>query len=166
MKEFREIRKTCIYRDNQRCTYWQRETQCHFIACPLFSYKISSNTKKGIKKRIKDSVVFDVKDFDKTKTTTLDLIQEAQTSELRHPQKRIQPTKKPIILKKPTQRMMCIVCGELITDDKFTTFRDPSGVLIYIHSKGKCEARKDQILSIRENWLKIHTSSSENQDLE
>ncbi len=161
MKEFRAIRKTCIYRDNQRCTYWARETQCHFIACPHFSYKISNDAKKGFKKRIKDSVVFDVKDFDRTKTTTLDLIQEVQTNGLKHSQKKTQKTKEVSMIKKPIQRMTCIVCGDLITDDKFMTFRDPSGVLIYIHSKGKCEARKEQILDIRENWLKSHTSDNQ-----
>ena len=160
MKEFKEIRKTCIYRDNQRCTYWAKETQCHFIACPLFSYKLPNQTKKGIKKRITDSIVFDTNDFDSTKTTTLDLIQDVRTNELRHPKKKIKKIKESVVIKKPIQRMACIVCGELIDDDKFSTIRDPAGVLIYIHSKGKCEARKDQILAIREEWLKTHTSDT------
>lgn len=160
MKEFQEIRTTCIYRDNQRCTYWPKETQCHFLACPLFSYKLPNQAKYGIKKRITDSIVFDVNDFDRTKTTTLDLIQEVRTNELIYPEKRIQKNKETIIIRKPVQRMTCIVCGEIIDDDKFSTIRDPSGVLIYIHSKGKCEARKEQIIAVREEWLKRHTSDS------
>ncbi|MFX1282508.1 MAG: hypothetical protein ACFFB5_02595 [Promethearchaeota archaeon] len=158
MKEFNETRKTCIYRDNQRCTYWQNETQCHFLACPLYSYKISETTKKGVKKRITDSVVFDIDDFDRNRTTTLDLIQEVRTNELRHLDRKKQKTQGGSIVKKPVQRMRCIVCGELIDDDKFSTIRDPSGVIIYIHSKGKCQARKEQFLMIREEWLKTHTS--------
>lgn len=160
MKEFKEIRNTCIYRDNQRCAYWSKETQCHFIACPLFSYKLPNQAKHGIKKRITDSIVFDVNDFDRTKTTTLDLIQEVRTNELIHPEKRIQENKETVIIRKPVQRMTCIVCGEIIDDDKFSTIRDPSGVIIYIHSKGKCEARKEQIIAVREEWLKKHTSDN------
>ncbi len=160
MKEFNKIRKTCIYRDNQWCTYWSKETQCHFVACPLFSYKLSQAIKKGVKKRITDSVVFDVDDFDRTRTTTLDLIQEVRSNELRHLTQREQKVQGATIVKKPIQRMTCIVCGELIDDDKFTTIRDPTGVIIYIHSKGKCQARKEQILTLREEWLKTHTSDN------
>ncbi|UCG90158.1 MAG: hypothetical protein JSU57_00085 [Candidatus Heimdallarchaeota archaeon] len=160
MKEFNEIRKTCIYRDNQRCTYWPKETQCHFIACPLFSYKLSEVTKKGVKKRITDSVVFNIDDFDRASTTTLDLIEEVRTSVLSRLDHKEQKVQGATIIKKPVQRMTCIVCGELIDDDKFSTIRDPSGVIIYIHSKGKCQARKEQILAIREEWLNTHLSDN------
>ncbi|MFX0206554.1 MAG: hypothetical protein ACFFDT_11265 [Candidatus Hodarchaeota archaeon] len=160
MKGFNKTRKTCIYRDNQRCTYWPKETQCHFIACPLFSYKLSEATKKGVKKRITDSVVFDINDFDRTRTTTLDLIQEMRTNELRRLDRRERKIQGATIVKKSVQRMTCIVCAELIDDDKFSAIRDPSGVIIYIHSKGKCQARKKQILTVREEWLKTHTSDN------
>jgi hypothetical protein len=125
------------------------------VACPLLSFNVPTQTKKGIKKRMIDSIVFDVNDFDITSTTTLDLIKEVRINELTHP--RHSRTRESSITKKPVQRMKCIVCGELITDDKFSTIRDPNGVIIYIHSKGKCQARKEQILVVREKWLETHT---------
>jgi hypothetical protein len=158
MKKFKAIQKTCIFRDNQICTYWPKTTQCHFIACPLFSYKVPSQTKKGIQKRMTDSISFDINDFDITSTTTLDLIKEVRINELRYPKQGLKKIRESSIIKKSTQRMMCIVCGELITDDKFTAIRDPNGVIIYIHSKGKCQARQDQVLAVREKWLKTHTT--------
>ncbi|MFX0014745.1 MAG: hypothetical protein ACFFB2_00905 [Promethearchaeota archaeon] len=160
MKEFKEIQKICIYHDGKICTFWPEETQCHFIACPLFSYKVLDEIKYGIKKRLTESVIFDVTDFDRNKTTTLDLIHEVQTNELIYPKKANIKTMEASMIRKSVQRMKCVVCGEQITDDKFTTIRDPIGVLIYIHSKGKCQARKDQILAIREKWLRNHTSGA------
>jgi hypothetical protein len=157
MKKFKDIQKTCIFRDNHICTYWPKTTECHFIACPLFSYKVPTHTKKGIEKRMMDSIAFDINDFDITNTTTLDLIKEVRINELTHPQQRMKKIRESSITRKPVQRMRCIVCGELITDDKFSTIRDPDGVVIYIHSKGKCQARKDQILVVREKWLESHT---------
>ncbi|MFX1517301.1 MAG: hypothetical protein ACFFC6_13440 [Promethearchaeota archaeon] len=157
MKKFKDIQKTCLYRDNKICTYWPKTTQCHFVACPLFSFVVSSQTKRGIKKRIIDSITFDVNDFDSS-TTTLDLIKEVKTNELAHPRQMQQKLRESNLIRTPVERMKCIVCGELITDDKFSTIRDPSGIIIYIHSKGKCQARKDQFLAVREKWLKTHTS--------
>lgn len=158
MKKFRDVQNTCVFRENQICTYWPKTTQCHLIACPLFSFKVSNQTKKGIKKKITDSIAFDINDFDITSTTTLDLIKEAKKNELSHPREVTKKSKDSSIIMKPVLRMRCIVCGELITDDKFTTIRDPDGVIIYIHSKGKCQARKDQFHEVREKWLETHTT--------
>lgn len=160
MKEFKEIQKTCIFQDNGICTYWLKTTQCHFLACPLFSYKVPNPTKKGIRKRMTDSIAFEINDFDTTRTTTVDLIEEARINELTYPKQGLKKIRESSIFRKPVQRMVCIVCGELITDDKFSTIRDPNGVIIYIHSKGKCQARIEKFLSVREKWLKTHTSNS------
>lgn len=157
MKKFRDVQRTCVFRENQICTYWSKTTQCHLIACPLFSYKVSNQTKKGIKKRMTDSIAFDIDDFDITSTTTIDLIKEVRQNELAYPRELMKKTRESSIIKKPVQRMTCIVCGELITDDKFSTIRDPNGVIIYIHSKGKCQVRKDQFLVVREKWLETHS---------
>lgn len=156
MNKFKDIQKTCVFRNNQICTYWQKTTQCHFVACPLFSYKVSNQTKRGIEKRMMDSIAFDVNDFD-CSTTTLDLIKEAKINELAHPRQKMKKTRESRLTRNPVQRMKCIVCGELITDDKFSTIRDPDGIVIYIHSKGKCQARKNQFLAVREKWLETHT---------
>jgi len=156
MNKFKDIQKTCVFRNNQICTYWQKTTQCHFVACPLFSYKVSNQTKRGIEKRMMDSIAFDVNDFD-CSTTTLDLIKEAKINELTHPRQKMKKTRESRLTRNPVQRMKCIVCGELITDDKFSTIRDPDGIVIYIHSKGKCQARKNQFLAVREKWLETHT---------
>ncbi|UCE13805.1 MAG: hypothetical protein JSV04_01195 [Candidatus Heimdallarchaeota archaeon] len=161
MKEFREIRKTCLYRENKQCTYWPRQTQCHFVACPLFSPEITDQVKRGIKKQVSDSIKFDVDDLDALKTTTQDLIQEARTNELRFPKKKRKESRELYTVEKPVYRMTCFVCGEHITDEKFVTMRDPSGVMIYLHSKGKCEPRREQLESLREEWLKSHTSETE-----
>lgn len=158
MKEYKEIRKTCPYRENQRCTYWRGDTQCHFVACPLFSHKISDQVKRGIKRQVSDSVKFGIDDLDRLKTTAQDLIQEARTNELKFPKKMKKERRELVTIRKPVARMTCFVCGEVITDEKFVTIRDPSGVMIYIHSKGKCETRREQIESLREEWLKSHTS--------
>lgn len=103
-----------------------------------------------------DHITFDVNDFDRS-TTTLDLIKEAKINELTHPRQTMKKTRESRLTRDPVQRMKCIVCGELITDDKFSTIRDPDGILIYIHSKGKCQARKDQFLAVREKWLETHS---------
>ncbi|MFW9904625.1 MAG: hypothetical protein ACFFFH_09855 [Candidatus Thorarchaeota archaeon] len=104
-----------------------------------------------------DSIAFDIDDFDITSTTTIDLIKEVRQNELAYPRELMKKTRESSIIKKPVQRMTCIVCGELITDDKFSTIRDPNGVIIYIHSKGKCQVRKDQFLVVREKWLETHS---------
>lgn len=156
MKKFKDIQKSCIFRDNTICSYWPKTTQCHFVACPLFSYEVSNQTKRGIEKRMMDHITFDVNDFDRS-TTTLDLIKEAKINELTHPRQTMKKTRESRLTRDPVQRMKCIVCGELITDDKFSTIRDPDGILIYIHSKGKCQARKDQFLAVREKWLETHS---------
>ncbi|UCG03093.1 MAG: hypothetical protein JSW11_03705 [Candidatus Heimdallarchaeota archaeon] len=107
-----------------------------------------------------DSISFDINDFDITSTTTIDLIKESRENELRHPKQDIKKIRESSVMRKPVQRMRCIVCGEFITDDKFSTIRDPNGMIIYIHSKGKCQARKEQVLTVREKWLKTHTSDT------
>ena len=65
------------------------------------------------------------------------------------------------MMEKPVSRMQCIACGELITDDKFVTIRDPNGVVIFLHSKGKCSPRHDQVKIVRDRWLKVYGAGKE-----
>jgi hypothetical protein len=157
MKKFQEFRKKCVYRDVQRCTYWTENTQCHFLACPLFSSKLSEEKKQAIQKKMTDSVIFDVEDFDKVKTSIQDLINEVRDNNLIYSSYPNDRARDAINVENPVHRMQCIACGEIITDDKYITIRDPSGVLIYVHSKGECDPRKANIPEIREKWLKYHT---------
>jgi hypothetical protein len=56
MKEFNELRLTCMYREKQNCTYWDRETQCHRLACPIISQKLQDQTEQLIQKQIIESL--------------------------------------------------------------------------------------------------------------
>jgi hypothetical protein len=56
MKEFDELRLTCTYRDKQGCNYWDRETQCHQLTCPIISQKLYEQTELSVPKRIIKSV--------------------------------------------------------------------------------------------------------------
>ena len=159
MKEFREFHKTCKFRSNKRCTYWVKKIECHILSCPLFSQNLTNNEKKVLKKRITDSISFNVTDFDSTTVSTHDLIKEVQKNELLYSTDDKKSAKEVLSITRPVQRMSCVVCGDLINDDKFITITDPSGILIYLHSKGKCDARKEQIQPTREEWLKKLTSN-------
>jgi hypothetical protein len=158
MDKFKEIRTNCIYRLNKRCSYWTDNTQCHLLSCPIFSRIISKKEKNAIKKQVSDSVKFSVRDFDKDNTSAVDLIKKVRSNDLIH-QKDLAPVKGAVMVEKQVERMICIVCGEPITDDKYSTIRDPSNTLIYIHSKGKCKPRKDGIPRVRKEWLETHSSN-------
>ena len=158
MNEYNEISKNCIYRINKRCSYWTDDTQCHLFSCPIFSSSISKKTKSGIRKQVSDSVKFNVHDFDKDNTSAYDLMKEVRSNDLKYQKDQI-PVKEAIIVEKKIERMMCIACGKVITDDKYSTIRGPSNTLIYIHSKGKCKPRKDGVIKVREEWLEAHTSN-------
>jgi hypothetical protein len=105
-----------------------------------------------------DSVIFSVEDFDRVKTSIQDLINEVRDTNPIYSSYSNEKTRTTISVASPVHRMQCIACGEIITDDKYITIRDPSGVLIYVHSKGECDPRKASIPEIREKWLKSHTS--------
>ncbi|MFX0050499.1 MAG: hypothetical protein ACFFAJ_17175 [Candidatus Hodarchaeota archaeon] len=158
MKKFQKFRQKCIYRDVHRCSYWTENTQCHFLACPLFSPRLSDEKKQAIQKKMTDSVIFNVEDFDRVKTSIQDLINEVRGTNPIYSSYSSEKAQTAISVESPIHRMQCIACGEIITDDKFITIRDPSGVLIYVHSKGECDPRKATIPEIREKWLKSHTS--------
>ncbi len=158
MNEYNEIRKNCFYRINKRCSYWTDDTQCHLLSCPIFSGSSSKKVKSAIKKQVSDSVKFNVSDFDTDAKSANDLIKEVRSNDLKYQKDQI-PSKKAIIVEKKVERMICIVCGKAITDDKYSTIRDPSDTLIYIHSKGKCKPRKDGVPKVREEWLDTHTKN-------
>jgi len=69
-----------------------------------------------------------------------------------------------IVTEKAITRLICLACGEYINDDKFVTIRDPHGVIIYLHSKGKCERRQNQLEEVRERWLSMreHVNNGKN----
>ncbi|MFX1285493.1 MAG: hypothetical protein ACFFB5_17780 [Promethearchaeota archaeon] len=61
----------------------------------------------------------------------------------------------------PRIRLICIKCGEKITDDRFVVILHPDFPVdysksFYLHSKGKCTPRWDLIRSTREKWLREH----------
>ncbi len=157
MQEYREIRKSCIYREKKLCAYWSEPTQCHFLACPLFLSTVPKKEKTAIKKQISDSVRFNVNDLDNVNITVYDLIKEVQNNNS-EPREGITEVKGSVDFKQKFQRMKCVVCGELITDDKFSLFRDSSNNLIYIHSKGRCEPRINGVSRTREEWLEKYFS--------
>ena len=157
MKEFKKISRSCLYRDGSFCSYWGNETQCHFLSCPLFSRELTETDRLTLKKRIIDSVQFSVEDFEKTSITILDLIDKIRNSDLEQPVMENYP-RSSIVVDKQVQRMICFVCGEIIDDDKYSTVRDPNGVILYFHSKGECIPRITNINGVREKWLKTHLS--------
>jgi len=130
------------------------------VACPIFSSKVPEKTKKIVRKQMKDSVIFEISDFDKTKTSIQDLMDEIRENDLLYPMSHLKKSKEAIHVKPTVQRMHCIACGEEIVDEKFIIVCDSNGVFIYIHSKGKCDPRKESIPEVREKWLKSHTSDN------
>ena len=160
MQEYREIRKSCIYRNNKLCAYWSEPTQCHFLACPLFLSTVPKQEKIAIKNQFSDSIRFNVNDLDKVNITVNDLIREVQNDNF-DSRKGITKVKESVDFIQEFQRMKCVVCGELITDEKFSMIRDPSNNLIYIHSKGRCEPRVSGVLRTREEWLEKYLSKEE-----
>lgn len=101
---------------------------------------------------MKDSVAFDHSDFDSmAQTTVQDLMNHARGIQTEGTSLHL--SQQPIHAKKPVQRLICMVCEEPITDDKFITIRDPTNILIYLHSKGKCDARYENTERVRQEFL-------------
>jgi hypothetical protein len=145
------MKQVCSFLSNKRCKYWPDPTECHFFNCPLYSFKTSQKEKQAIKKRLNDSVYFSVDIFDSvTIKSTLDLIQEARQ---RHPIH--SPSLISTLVFNKIQRMHCICCGKIISNDDFTTIQDPQGILLYFHSS--CESRLSGVSVAREDWLSSRT---------
>lgn len=150
-KEFKEMKQVCSFLSNKGCKYWPDSTECHFFNCPLYSFKTSQKEKQAIKKRLNDSVYFSVDLFDSvTNNSTLELIQEARQ---RHPIH--SPCRISTLVSSKIQRMHCISCGKIISEDDYTTIQDPKGILLYFHSS--CESRLSGVSLAREDWLSYRT---------
>ena len=103
-------------------------------------------------------MIFEPTDFDISSQTSIqDLIDNARKS----PPETSPPTRaqQAIYAQKPIQRLVCMVCGESITDDKFTTIRDAANITLYLHSKGKCDARHENTEKVRREFLSRYTPS-------
>ena len=152
---FREFRQECVFRNQSICSYWEKTTECHILACPFYADEIGPKRRKALEKQLQDKVTFQPQDFDKVGNTVKDIIE--RTKDEINYSNSSGPTisKTSTIIEKTISRMRCIACGELITDDKFITIRDPKGVIIYLHSKGKCTPRHDQLKIARDRWLKL-----------
>ncbi|MFW9780034.1 MAG: hypothetical protein ACFFE8_14375 [Candidatus Heimdallarchaeota archaeon] len=152
MKSFSLFRRECALRDNENCEYYRKPTQCHLLNCPVFAPDTPKRTKAAILRRMKDSVVFHPSDFDSmSQTTVQDLMNQARGI----PREDTSPhlLQQPVHAEKPVQRLICMVCEEPITDDRFITIRDPADIIIYLHSKGKCEARYENTEKVRQDFL-------------
>lgn len=107
-----------------------------------------------------ESVLFNPSDFDKTAHTSVrDLIDHARNLPPEEPSSTL--AKQPLHAQKPVQRMKCMVCGEPITDDKFITIRDPTDIILYLHSKGKCEERHAHTERVRQEFLSRYIPSQQ-----
>ena len=155
MIHFREFRQECVFRNQSICTYWEKSTECHILSCPFYSNKIAPKRRKAIQKQLQDKVTFYPEDFDKIGKTVQDIIERSKEENIYSKNSGLNISKTSTITEKTISRMHCIACGELITDDKFITIRDPKGVIIYLHSKGKCTPRHDQLKIIRDRWLNV-----------
>ena len=157
MKKFQKFKKKCHYLNGTFCSYWSEETQCHFLSCPFFSSKLSPQHKQILQKKFNESVKFTVEDFDRTETKSVkELIRKVKEEPDSHIKVDKRNVQRALSLKRPVKRMVCVACDEPIVDDKFITIRDSNEVIIYLHSKGKCNARKENIEEIRAKWLKSH----------
>jgi hypothetical protein len=169
MIPYKKYRQDCIFRDNKICTYWEDEekpTQCHLLSCPLYSNALSPKRRQALEKKIQDKIIFQPSDFDKGGTSVKDIIQSAQNDiahNLDRPQDQFERS---VVTEKTVTRLICLACGEYIDDDKFVTIRDPHGVIIYLHSKGKCDRRHDQLEDVRERWLSMREQANDDSDLE
>ena len=155
MIHFREFRQECVFRNNFICSYWEKPTECHILACPFYSHKITPERRKALQKQLQDQVTFHPEDLDNIGNTVLDLIERSKDEINSSNNSSINSSKMSTVTEKMISRMHCIACGELIIDDKFVTVRDPKGVIIYLHSKGKCSPRHDQLKIVRDRWLKV-----------
>ncbi|MHA2223989.1 MAG: hypothetical protein ACXAC8_02220 [Candidatus Hodarchaeales archaeon] len=140
MEKYKKIRDECPLKTVKYCTYWDNPTQCHFLTCPHFYYKLSAKQRLGVKKRLQDQVMLTHDDFE-NKTTVQDLISQVKSSETSFG------------IEKPGSRMICIACGEKIVDDSYFFIEDKvTGLRHYYHSKGKCQLRKEWIPILRTIW--------------
>ncbi|MHA1940312.1 MAG: hypothetical protein ACXABI_07545 [Candidatus Hodarchaeales archaeon] len=158
MISFKEFRKECIFRSTKICTYWEKTTQCHLLACPFYSNNVTQKKRISLNKRVQDTVTFQPSDFDRKRNSVLDLIDDSKTERISDVDRFRDSPKSSIVTKNKVSRLVCLACGEHIDDDKFTTVRDPHGIVIYLHSKGKCSPRREQLSIVRERWLKMHRS--------
>ena len=167
MIPFKKYRSSCIFRNGKICSYWevpQKPTQCHLLACPFYTDITTPKERQGLERKVKDSVTFQPSDLDKTGKTVKDIISITQSEgvqDLNIPRKQIEQS---IVTPKLITRLTCMACGESIDDDRFVTIRDPHGVIIYLHSKGLCERRFDQLHVVRERWLKNRKNNEEFHD--
>jgi len=155
MIHFRNFRQECVFRNSSLCSYWEKSTECHILACPFYSHKIAPERREALQKHIQDKVTFSPQDFDKIGKSVLDVIERNKDEKNPSINSSLNSSKISTVTEKTISRMHCIACGELITDDKFVTVRDPKGVIIYLHSKGKCNPRHDQLKIVRDRWLRV-----------
>ncbi|MHA2289016.1 MAG: hypothetical protein ACXABG_09535 [Promethearchaeota archaeon] len=156
MIPFREYKKECLFRNNNLCSYWEKSIECHLLSCPFYSTNTSTRRKESLKKRKHDTVTFSISDLDTTGNSVHDIIGiKKRETGIQVEEDRDTPQQSSVTEKK-VSRLTCIACGEQIFDDKFTTIRDPNGVVIYLHSKGKCDVRHEHVPIVRKRWLKMH----------
>ena len=169
MIHFREFRLECFFRNNSICSYWEKTTECHILACPFYSHKTTPERRKALQKQLQDKVTFHPEDLDNIGNTVQALIERSKGENFPFNNSGLKSSKVSTIAEKVISRMHCIACGELITDDKFVAISDPKGVIIYLHSKGKCSPRHDQLKIVRDRWLKVRQigkTVSDSQDTE
>ncbi len=156
MIPFREYKKDCMFKNGNLCAYWEQSTECHILSCPFYSNQTSTRTRTSLQRRKQDSVTFSPDDLDKTGNSVKDIIDKSRESLEDKVGKEKDRSVRSSVTEKPVTRLTCLACGEQIFDDKFTTIRDPHGVVIYLHSKGKCEVRHEHMPIVRKRWLKMH----------
>jgi len=155
MIHFREFRQECVFKNQSICSYWEKPTECHLLACPFYSRKTTPERRKALQRQLQDQVTFSPEDFDNIGNTVQDIIERTKVESSSSNVSGLNSSKMSMVMEKTISRMHCIACGELITDDKFVTVNDPKGVVIYLHSKGKCNPRHDQLKIVRDRWLKV-----------
>ena len=154
MIPFREYKEECMFRNNNLCSYWKKATECHVLSCPFYSGKTSAKRKLSLQKRKQDMITFSPADIDMGGNSVQDIIGKTRDDEgVEYSEDQPQRSS---VTEKMVSRLTCIACGEQIFDDKFTTIRDPHGVVIYLHSKGKCDVRREHMPIVRERWLRMH----------
>ena len=158
MISFKEFRQECIFRNTKICTYWEKTTQCHLLACPFYANKVTQKERISLNKRVQDTITFQATDFDRKRSSVQDLIDDSKIEGIANIDRFKDNPKSSVLTKGEVSRLVCLACGEHIDDDKFTTIRDPHGIIIYLHSKGKCSPRKEQMPIVRERWLKMRRS--------
>ncbi len=83
MKKFNKKRSDCVYRVKQRCSYWNRETQCHQLTCPIISQEFHDLADLSMSKRIIESINnFDSKYLEKSTTIKQHIFEDSQSSKV------------------------------------------------------------------------------------